>query len=1175
MASASVVENLSLEALRLVDLRLLSQPELYSLSLCSSSSSYTSFSNDNDDVLIPKIDRSVFNESAGSRKQTYSRLRLAPRKPHSSSTSAPTRSSSSSFSIPRQIPEPLDEENSQIISILKELFAAETPSTADEDNLVSVPLEFEEFLPDLSCAGLQNVPVQVLSGDNGQGKRKRGRPRKDENRMIERKVALERKAEPNFPVDAAATEGENKRKRGRPRKNLNPKIESDQSERNMAMLCENVEEKEVEMVMASKRVDVPDVAALGNVEDPYGEELKRRTEGLQTEAELLGFLGGLNGEWWKKSRKKRIVLASDYGHALPKGWRLMLSIKKRASRVWLHCRRYISPNGRQFVSCKEVSSYFLSSSGLQDASQLRSGHTNDNYLVAREADHADDVDLNLGDGKNADDLISSPPPMTSILTDNEEHNTIKMGEPRIQTGELFKCHKCTTTFDEKNDLVHHLVSSHSDTANRCKSSTSISDNLIIIGEKYECQFCHKRFGERHLYNGHIGVHMGNYEKSVEASGITMQKSTDPTPTGVLPSTSMVHESRGIDWAETSIIKSGFGCKAIKSDTAIEACSDRDDQALIEEHSERPDKVFSMNNDKLGKVDVVTIVANRCNASLENETVSTNENISVCVSSDETNVCNCIPCGINNCVADNNGSESWSLASPINERTFVVENNVKVSFPSVEEQKLEIGSESGLNHKNKTCSGEDIEFKCFASTVEDMKVDDGCKSENSELVSSFGNHDIGLEYVCATVDSSGNTINTVGFGSNHASQNDKAVTSTKQEGSLGSCLVTASWNRQYIVENNTTKSSCCMVEAEAPFQGKLFHHHEFAPSLNEHGSHFNNRMTEVPTGAVEGLKSDEVTNCRIGELNFAFDGNETEVDIDTTACSGQERCFKGSLLVSSADEHRCVFKNHICSSTMEELKQDMGSSESGLHSQCGYEQNHDKINNVNKVSCSSIEEAKHKKVKSSWNAKTFLDFGTQVGTDADVRSTIQGQSSEGSSLVLSGDRQTFSSDNKVTSVCSSTVGKHERCSENLRDGGSMIDLGNQAQSNEEIMAELLWRTAEQNVGQNGLANISSPLVQSSGCFPNLMSSKASSHPEEARVLSYDAEMDQGFNSSYWLKKEALPSLPKVANGHPVRTMCVWCAEEFYLESVNSRMQSGSVGFMCAACNAKFSGQFNVL
>lgn len=77
------------------------------------------------------------------------------------------------------------------------------------------------------------------------------------------------------------------------------------------------------------------------MEDPYGEELKRRTEVLQTEADFLGFLSGLRGEWWRKSRKKRIVTASDFGHALPNGWKLMLSIKKRAGRVRLHCRRYI------------------------------------------------------------------------------------------------------------------------------------------------------------------------------------------------------------------------------------------------------------------------------------------------------------------------------------------------------------------------------------------------------------------------------------------------------------------------------------------------------------------------------------------------------------------------------------------------------------------------------------------------------------------------------------------------------------------------------------------------------------------------------------------------------------------------------------------------------------------
>ncbi|PQM40540.1 uncharacterized protein Pyn_24506 [Prunus yedoensis var. nudiflora] len=71
--------HLHLDSLPLIDLRLLSQSDLYSLSLTSSSSLSNPTRRFDDDVLIPKIDRSVFNESAGSRKQTYSRLRLAPR----------------------------------------------------------------------------------------------------------------------------------------------------------------------------------------------------------------------------------------------------------------------------------------------------------------------------------------------------------------------------------------------------------------------------------------------------------------------------------------------------------------------------------------------------------------------------------------------------------------------------------------------------------------------------------------------------------------------------------------------------------------------------------------------------------------------------------------------------------------------------------------------------------------------------------------------------------------------------------------------------------------------------------------------------------------------------------------------------------------------------------------
>jgi hypothetical protein len=88
-----------------------------------------------------------------------------------------------------------------------------------------------------------------------------------------------------------------------------------------------------------------------------------------------------------------------------------------------------------------------------------------------------DAALKLEDGKNADDLVScSPPPMTSILTDSAKQDTLKTGDPGVQTGEILKCHKCTITFDEKNDLAHHLISAPNNAAN----------GVIIKDGKYEC-----------------------------------------------------------------------------------------------------------------------------------------------------------------------------------------------------------------------------------------------------------------------------------------------------------------------------------------------------------------------------------------------------------------------------------------------------------------------------------------------------------------------------------------------------------------------------------------------------------------------------------------------------------------------------------------------------------------
>jgi hypothetical protein len=109
-------------------------------------------------------------------------------------------------------------------------------------------------------------------------------------------------------------------------------------------VCDDVEvqnKKKEEMEMVSKNGVVVDFVALGNMEDPYGEELRRRTEGMQLKAEFLGFLEGFEGEWGSTRKKRRIVDASLFGDALPIGWKLSICVKKQAGRVWLACTRYI------------------------------------------------------------------------------------------------------------------------------------------------------------------------------------------------------------------------------------------------------------------------------------------------------------------------------------------------------------------------------------------------------------------------------------------------------------------------------------------------------------------------------------------------------------------------------------------------------------------------------------------------------------------------------------------------------------------------------------------------------------------------------------------------------------------------------------------------------------------
>ncbi|XP_021897914.1 methyl-CpG-binding domain-containing protein 8-like [Carica papaya] len=175
--------HLFLESLPVIDIRFLSQSELLALSLCSSASLSRSLPDD-DDVIIPKIDRSVFNESAGSRKQTFSRLRLATRHNHHNENNH-------SIHKPSVVSQSLERENSQILSLLKSLFPlpeddgtdsgqvmVEKGKEAEEDGQL-FPVRVEYSDPDgNSSSAFQSIPVDVVN--SVQRKRKRGRPRKEE-----------------------------------------------------------------------------------------------------------------------------------------------------------------------------------------------------------------------------------------------------------------------------------------------------------------------------------------------------------------------------------------------------------------------------------------------------------------------------------------------------------------------------------------------------------------------------------------------------------------------------------------------------------------------------------------------------------------------------------------------------------------------------------------------------------------------------------------------------------------------------------------------------------------------------------------------------------------------------------------------------------------------------------
>ncbi|KAG6421983.1 hypothetical protein SASPL_118544 [Salvia splendens] len=429
--SSHVPVGISAEDLTRIDINHLSQSELQALSLCSVSARLS------DDVVSPQLDRSVFNESAGSRRQTYSRLH------HRSHSRLPRlHPSPKPHSFPKPSSDPV---SNSIVHFLKHFLKGDhNPPPPPQDSPKAAA-------PELGFLGLQ------------------------ENMKF-------------------------KRKRARRGSNLSK-----------PMVLGNGVGMELQRVNGKgEMVDFAELEKKGD--ELYGDELKRRTAGLETEEAILGVLRDLEGEWCSRRKKRKYVDASAFGDALPVGWKLLLGLRRRGYRVSVYCRRYISPTGQQFLSCIEAASFLRSYFSSKDADQQRNQKTSSlQQAYALSSEMSACIAGKTDDMPHA--IVAHSAPAINSAHENEDSMMGIENLPEVQVRDIFECFKCKLTFDKKNVYLQHLFSFHQKTTKRYKLGTPVGEGVIIKDGKYECQFCHKVFQERRSYNGHVGSHVRNTGKS--------------------------------------------------------------------------------------------------------------------------------------------------------------------------------------------------------------------------------------------------------------------------------------------------------------------------------------------------------------------------------------------------------------------------------------------------------------------------------------------------------------------------------------------------------------------------------------------------------------------------------------------------------------------------------------
>ncbi|KAL4557595.1 hypothetical protein LXL04_035779 [Taraxacum kok-saghyz] len=1053
---------LPLDSIPIIDLSLLSQSELFSLSMCSNSSFDL---NRCDDVVIPKIDRSVFNESAGSRKQTYSRLRLAPAEsPTSTKTTIHRRTPrlrSSHTPAPNNITGAEQAENSKIICMLKELFK----SDHNFQDLVPVEVETDS-----------NVVVPELL--TLETTRKRGRPRKHENDVFIHPPAAKR-------------------------------------------ICNNTVKKVVAYdadrdteLVNSSGVEV-DLKNLGMLEDPFGVEIRRKTEGMSTKDELLGFLGGLDGEWGTSRKKKRVVDASIFGEALPKGWKLSLSIKKKLGRVWLFCRRYISPSGRQFDSCKEVSMYLLSLVGEQNL---------DKHTHAQSNTSGDFSPKGPSVIVNADvcvqESITQKRPVVlalfSSLTDFKKQVKSNIVDPiDVQIKEAFKCLKCFMIFEGKVDLLDHQVLAHKTETSQLDSK--ISEWMVVKGGTFECHFCNETFNESGKYNEHIGTHD------------TSDKNTSEAPTA---EKTVVIESHDAAFGDKHVSSSSSSASS-ESDTKINCESNEhvhvhDLNNLTQDHQGEP---VSMNEDVLveksvdeieTKCDVddkktseasktliaeKTVVMESHDADFDDKIVSSSSQSDDKIShGTESEINEQVHVHVHdlNILADDNQGEPVNMNEDILLEESEKKHNVDIEFPKIDQDPMSI-DENNRNLESKAVTADCVDDKCNQGS-------DGITNGQDEVSETRVTHvDDKMECILENEKTSEN----IPLLQSTNDSLEKTVLGSDEVPNLPDsetiCEKKAFWeNINHSSFDDLASEKDKMVEKEKVAFSE-FEENKFSYEINEH---------EIRT--IETYKEHDVSNLEEPQTQMNMEDLNRSIDVNLD----DFHLFTNDEPVNTDNNNNPNFnpeKNLEFSSLVPPvIQQDFTF------------QDHDD------VACLYNTNGGHQ--------RGFLDHFSIPETYDDIFDENRGINIHELNLAFNEEKKDGSKIDDSFDV--------------------QTDLSMVNNNNTRDYSHNVGTTWEHDFSLNGLR----PVGRSEPMEFRFLSGRSEGGSSQVVYNQYNnnnnnSNMEEGFGSGYWNGKSGNEN-----GGNVITRICGWCRNQFHVV-VNEAQQGGAL--CCPSCSAGMSGQVNML